>query len=46
MKHLLLAILAAALLASTPGCRDDRNDETGRGEKQERIDTSRGTRPG
>lgn len=45
MKQLYLAILAAVLLVSTQGCRDDRNDETGRGEKQDRIDATRGTPP-
>ena len=45
MKSVLMAMLAGALLVSTFGCRDDRNDETGRGEREEHLDTTRGTRP-
>jgi hypothetical protein len=48
MKTALMALLAAVLLASSFGCNDgnDRNDDTGRGEKQDRIDTVRGRPPG
>jgi hypothetical protein len=45
MKHVLMALLAVVLLASVFGCQDKRNDDTGRGEKQERIDTTRGRMP-
>ena len=45
MRNVLMAVLAAVLLVSTSACRDDRNDETGSGERQERIDTVRGTPP-
>ena len=45
MKRVLTTLLAAVLLGSAWGCRDDRNDDTGRGERQERLDTTRGTRP-
>jgi hypothetical protein len=37
--------LAVVLLGSAWGCHDKRNDDTGRGEKQDRIDTVRGTPP-
>jgi hypothetical protein len=46
MKNILMAALAVVLLGSAWGCRDDRNDETGKGERQERLDTTRGNRPG
>jgi hypothetical protein len=45
MKNALTALFAAALLVSAWGYQDDRNDDTGKGEKQERIDTVRGTPP-
>lgn len=45
MKIVLMTILAAVLLAPAGGCRDDRNDETGKGERGERLDTTRGERP-
>ena len=45
MTRVMMAVLAAVLLASAFGCRDDRDDETSRGEKQERIDTTRGRTP-
>jgi hypothetical protein len=47
MKKLLLAVLAAVLLISVTACQDgnDRNDSTGKGEKQDRIDTVRGKTP-
>lgn len=46
MTRIFTAVVATVLLASAWGCRDDRNDETGSGERQERLDTTRGTRPG
>ena len=47
MKKLLLAALAAVLFTSITACQDgnDRNDSTGKGEKQDRIDTVRGKAP-
>ena len=45
MIRVLTAVLAAVLLASAFGCRDGRNDETSRGERDERIDTTRGRMP-
>ena len=45
MKNVLMALLAVVLLGSAWGCHDKRNDDTGRGEKQDRIDTVRGTPP-
>ena len=45
MIRVMTALVAAVLLASVFGCRDDRNDETSRGEKEERIDTTRGRMP-
>jgi hypothetical protein len=44
MKRLILALVMASALASVTGCREARNDDTGRDEKQERLDTARGTR--
>lgn len=46
MKTMLMVMLAVVLLGSAWGCRDDRNDETGKGEREERLDTTRGNRPG
>jgi hypothetical protein len=46
VKNCVVTLLAAVLLASAWGCRDDRNDDTGKGEKQERLDATRGTPPG
>jgi hypothetical protein len=47
MKKLLLIAFVASALLSTWGCRDknDRNDSTGRGEKQDRLDTTTGRVP-
>jgi hypothetical protein len=45
MKHVLMALLAVVLLGSAFGCHDKRNDDTGKGEKQERIDATRGKMP-
>jgi hypothetical protein len=45
MKHVLMALLAVVLLGTTFGCQDKRNDDTGRGEKQDRIDTTTGRMP-
>ena len=45
MKRFVTTLLVAVLLAPAWGCRDDRNDETGRSEKQDRIDAARGTPP-
>ena len=45
MTRVMTALLAAVLLASAFGCRDDRDDETGGGETEERIDTTRGRMP-
>ena len=46
MKKVLTSLLAAVLLVSAWGCRADRDDGTGKGENQERLDATRGTRPG
>ena len=46
MKKVLMSLLAAVLLVSAWGCQDKGNDDTGKGEKQDRLDATRGTRPG
>jgi hypothetical protein len=48
MKTALMALLAAVLLVSSFGCNNgkDRNDDTGRSEKQDRTDVTRGRPPG
>jgi len=46
MRKVLMSLLAGVLLVSAWGCQDERNDDTGKGEKQERLDATRGTRPG
>ena len=45
-KFLLLAVMSAALLTAW-GCKNghDRNDDTGHGEKQDRLDTTTGKMP-
>jgi len=47
MKRVLFLVLAAVLVTSVTACQDgdDHNDSTGHGEKQDRIDATRGTRP-
>lgn len=45
MIRVMTALVAAVLLASVFGCRDDRNDETSRGEERERVDTTRDRMP-
>ena len=45
MKHVLMALLAVVLLGTTFGCKHNRNDDTGHGEKQDRIDTTTGRMP-
>ena len=45
MKKLLLTVTVFAALLSTSGCKDTRNDSTGRGEKQDRLDTTTGKAP-
>ena len=46
MKKLLLTVAVFAALLSTWGCnKDDRNDSTGRGERQDRLDTTTGRAP-
>jgi len=42
MKCFVTALLASVLLFLATGCHDTRNDDTGKGEKQERIDATRG----
>ena len=46
-KFLLAAVVLSALLGST-GCNGgkDRDDDTGRGERQDRLDTTSGKPPG
>ena len=45
-KLLLLTVLASALMTAW-GCHNghDRNDSTGRGERQDRLDTTSGRMP-
>ena len=45
MKCFVTALLASVLLVMATGCHDTRNDDTGKGEKQDRIDTTRGKMP-
>jgi hypothetical protein len=47
MKKLLLAVFVLSALLSAAGCHNghDRNDSTGRGERQDRIDTTTGRAP-
>ena len=47
MKKLLLVAFVATALLSAWGCNNDkdRNDSTGHGEKQDRIDTTTGHPP-
>jgi hypothetical protein len=47
MKKLLLAAFVLSALLSASGCNNghDRNDSTGRGERQDRLDTTTGRMP-
>ena len=45
MKLLTTALVATLLLLGSGACRDTRNDETGRGERQDRLDTTQGRMP-
>jgi len=42
MKLLTIALVAAVFALGSGACREIRDDETNRGEKQERFDTPQG----
>ena len=47
MRKLLLAVFVLSTLLAATGCNDnkDRNDSTGKGEKQDRLDATSGKLP-
>jgi hypothetical protein len=45
MKLLTLGLIVAVLALGSVACRHNRNDETGRGERQDRLDTTQGRMP-
>ena len=47
-KKFLVAVFVLSALLSAAGCNDgkDRNDDTGRGERQDQLDTTSGKPPG